>query len=297
MTTLLPAPAHLIGHDGQVTTTQPVLAPFARLVTAILALAALLAALVVTAPPASAHARLEASSPKDGSTLTATPPEIMLRFNEEVQDGLNQVSVKSGSTDVTDGDLEIDGNTVYQPIKARLDAGDYTVSYKVVSADGHPISGTLNFTYAPPEGDDGAGTPSTSATASEGSTSDAPTASGSATPPPASSTQPSSPTTSAPSSTSAPESSSTSAPESTSSSTSPTDGETEPTPPEDATSSTSDEPVAGDETSTDEGGIPAWVWIAAIGALLVILAGAGLLARNRRDGGDDEDIDLEEWRG
>jgi len=39
------------------------------------------------------------------------------------------------------------------------------------------------------------------------------------------------------------------------------------------------------------------VWIAAIGALLVILAGAGLLARNRRDGGDDEDIDLEEWRG
>lgn len=291
MTTLLPAPAHLIGHDGQVTTTQPVLAPFARLVTAILALAALLAALVVTAPPASAHARLEASSPKDGSTLTATPPEIMLRFNEEVQDGLNQVSVKSGSTDVTDGDLEIDGNTVYQPIKARLDAGDYTVSYKVVSADGHPISGTLNFTYAPPEGDDGAGTPSTSATASEGSTSDAPTASGSATPPPASSTQPS-----APSSTSAPESSSTSAPESTSS-TSSGDGETEPTPPEDATSSTSDEPVAGDETSADEGGIPAWVWIAAIGALLVILAGAGLLARNRRDGGDDEDIDLEEWRG
>ena len=106
-----------------------------------------------------------------------------------------------------------------------------------------------------------------------------------------------SPTTSAPSSTSAPESSSTSAPESTSSSTTPTDGETEPTPPEDATSSTSDEPVAGDETSADEGGIPAWVWIAAIGALLVILAGAGLLARNRRDGGDDEDIDLEEWRG
>ncbi|EKA59901.1 copper resistance protein CopC [Janibacter hoylei PVAS-1] len=140
-------------------------------------------------PPAAAHARLEASSPKDGSTLTATPPEVMLRFNEPVKDGLNQVSVKSGSTDVTDGDLELAGNTVYQPLKTVIDAGDYTITYKVVSADGHPISGSVKFTYAPPEGDQGAGEPTTSATS--GTSSDAPSSSSSTsgtTPPPASST-------------------------------------------------------------------------------------------------------------
>ena len=125
---------------GQVTTTPRTAPPFARGTTAILALAAMLATMVTLASPAAAHARLEASSPKDDSTLTATPPEIMLRFNEPIKDGLNQVSVKSGSTDVTDGDLEIEGNTVYQPIKSSLKSGSYTVTYKVVSADGHPIS-------------------------------------------------------------------------------------------------------------------------------------------------------------
>ena len=174
MTTHLPGPYRRIGHDGRVITTDRPHPPFVRVATA---LAALLLAALVAAPPAAAHARLEASSPKDGSTLTATPPEVMLRFNEPVKDGLNQVSVKSGSTDVTDGDLELAGNTVYQPLKTVIDAGDYTITYKVVSADGHPISGSVKFTYAPPEGDQGAGEPTTSATS--GTSSDAPSSSSS----------------------------------------------------------------------------------------------------------------------
>ena len=113
MTTRLPRPHSPIGHDGRVTTTPRTATPFARAATAILALAALLATMVGLAAPASAHARLEASSPKEGSTLTATPPEIMLRFNEPIQSGLNEVSVRTGSTDATDGDLEVDGSTVY----------------------------------------------------------------------------------------------------------------------------------------------------------------------------------------
>lgn len=276
---------------GVVTTPHRALAPFARPVTAMLALAALLVALVVTAPAASAHARLEASSPKDGSTLTATPPEVMLRFNEPIKEGLNQVSVKSGSTDATDGELEIEGSTVYQPLKSTLGSGDYTVTYKVVSADGHPISGSLKFTYAPPAGDDGAGEPtsSTSGSSTSGTSSESSSQSGSesSTPPPAGSTS-SSPS-SEPTSTST-----TSTPTEGTSTTSPTDGETQPSPPEG--SSTSDSSPTGEDASQDEG-TPTWVWIAGLGALLVILAGAGLLARNRRDHGDDEDIDLEEWRG
>jgi methionine-rich copper-binding protein CopC len=269
-----------------VTTTHRTPAPFVRLASAILALAALLVAMVVTASPASAHARLEASSPKDGSTLTATPPEVMLQFNEQIKEGLNQISVKSGSTDATEGKPEVDGNTVYQPLKSSLAAGDYTVSYKVVSADGHPISGTLSFTYTPPTGDEGAvDTP----------TSSAPGTSGSSTAPSASS--PGSATSSAPGSTTAPPSSSSSAPAS--SATSATDGETQPTAPASTSSSSSSAaaPTDGDEGSSNDEGLPTWVWIAGLGVLLVLLAAAGLIARGRGRGSNDEDIDLDEWRG
>lgn len=254
--------------------------------------------MLVTASPASAHARLEASSPKDGSTLTATPPEIMLRFNEPVKDGLNQVSVTSGSTDATQGKVEVDGNNVYQPLKSSLKSGAYKVTYKVVSADGHPISGTLSFTYAPPNGDTGAGAPSSTPSSSPTS-SDSPSSSAAPSTAPSSSSTSSAP---APSSSSAAEpstSSSTSQPSSSSSSsTSPSDGETAPSQPS-GTSSSSD--AAGtetnDDTSAGSDGVPTWVWIGGIGAALMVLAGIGLALRGRRDEGDDEEINLEEWRG
>lgn len=300
ITNRLPAPWALIRHHGWVTITHRTLAPFARVAIAFVALATLLVAMAVTAPPASAHARLEASSPKDGSTLTATPPEVMLRFNEPIKSGLNQVSVTSGSTDATDGKLEVDGNTVYQPLKSTLDKGSYTVTYKVVSADGHPISGSLKFSYAPPAGDDGAGTQTGSST-SGSSDSTTGSSSGSSTPPPASSSASTTPSSSSSSSSSEGTSSSESTPtstssESTSSSTSATDGETAPAAPEGTSSSTTEPATSGDSSSGD-GGVPMWVWVAGLGALLVIGAGIGFLTRGRRDPGEDEEIDLEEWRG
>lgn len=300
MTTHLQRPHRPIGHDGRVTTTPRTATPFARAATAILALAALLATMVGLAAPASAHARLEASSPKEGSTLTATPPEIMLRFNEPIQSGLNEVSVRTGSTDATDGNLEVDGGTVYQPLKSSLPAGSYTVSYKVVSADGHPISGSYSFTYAPPGGDTG---PSGSETTSDGgsgssssttSGSDSPTASSSTAPTSSSSSASEPSSTSAPSSTTEPSSSSTTS-SSTSSSTTSGDGESEPSSASSSSSSTA-APVEGDDASSD-GGFPAWGWAVLVGALLVVIAGVGLLLGRRRHAEEDEQVDLEEWRG
>lgn len=299
MTTRLPRPHSPIGHDGRVTTTPRTATPFARAATAILALAALLATMVGLAAPASAHARLEASSPKEGSTLTATPPEIMLRFNEPIQSGLNEVSVRTGSTDATDGDLEVDGSTVYQPLKSSLPAGSYTVSYKVVSADGHPISGSYSFTYAPPGGDTG---PSGSETTSGGgSGSSSSTTSGSGSPTTSAPTAPTSSSTSAsdPSSTSAPSSttepSSSSSTSSTTSSTTSGDGESEPSSASSSSSSTA-APVEGDDASSD-GGFPTWGWAVLVGVLLVVIAGVGLLLGRRRHAEEDEQVDLEEWRG
>ena len=261
---------------------------------AILTLAALFVSMLVMAGPASAHARLEKTSPKDGSTLTAAPPEVMLRFNEPVKEGLNQVSVTSGSTDATDGELEIDGDAVYQKLKSSIPAGTYTVTYKVVSGDGHPVSGSMSFTYAPPKGDDGASpsNPGSSSSSAPVTTGTAPSTS--ATAPSASSTEPTATSTTS----SAPSSSSSSAPatstSSSSSSTAVGDGETGATPlPSEATT----DGVAPSESANESDGTPFWVWAAVAGLLLVLLAGVTLALRARRRDDEDGDVELEEWRG
>lgn len=233
-------------------------APFARLVGAVLGLTAMLAALVVTASPASAHASLESSSPTDGSTLTATPPEIMLRFNEPIKDGLNEVTVTSGSTDVADGEVQVEGEAVYQPVKHTMEPGEYEVKYKVVSADGHPVSGTLTFTYDPPEGDTGAsGEASESSSASESPASKSP----------------------ASSATTEPSESETTGSETTEPSESPSTSEGR-----DSAAEESDGARQNDDADDSVAGlgIPT-PWLVAGGAgLLVLLAAAGVLAKGRR---------------
>ncbi len=159
-----PVPAGTVRHHGCVSTPRTISPPVIRVVAALAGLFALLCAQVVASAPADAHARLEKTSPADGASLTAAPPEIMLRFNEAVNGDLSEVTVKSGSTDVADGSVEVEGDSLYQPLKSDMPEGDYTVTYKVVSADGHPVSGTFEFSYAPPEGgeeDTGASSTST----------------------------------------------------------------------------------------------------------------------------------------
>ena len=46
-----------------------------------------------------------------------------------------------------------------------------------------------------------------------------------------------------------------------------------------------------------DGGFPAWGWAVVVGALLVVIAGVGLLLGRRRNADEDEQVDLEEWRG
>ena len=113
----------------------------------------LLAALVVfglavqTAPAASAHAVLEESSPSADELLTVSPTAVSLLFSESVAvraDGI-QVYAASGAAqrlgrfELSEGDRRI---TV--PLKDTL-VGTATVGWRVVSGDGHTISGSFVF--------------------------------------------------------------------------------------------------------------------------------------------------------
>ena len=90
------------------------------------------------------HARLLGSAPKDGSTLE-TADEVTLEFNEEVDPTFVQVTVEGPEGSQGQGEPEVDGRAVTQALSPDLPAGEHLVTYRVVSTDGHPVSGTVAF--------------------------------------------------------------------------------------------------------------------------------------------------------
>lgn len=117
---------------------------------AALALAPFTAAALVLAPsPALAHDVLTGSTPEDGETLDTAPEEVVLTFNNaplETGEG-NAISVTGPDEETTyeSGDLTFDGNDVVTELEPLDQAGDYTIGYRIVSSDGHPIQETLTF--------------------------------------------------------------------------------------------------------------------------------------------------------
>jgi copper resistance protein C len=106
---------------------------------------ALLLAAVWTAP-AAAHARLVASTPGDGATLDEPPGEVVLEFNEMVEADFGQLQVSGPDGERLDASAPIgEGTTVRSPLLEPTASGTYTVAYRVVSADGHPVEGSFTF--------------------------------------------------------------------------------------------------------------------------------------------------------
>ncbi|MBL7491072.1 copper resistance protein CopC [Frankia sp. AgB1.9] len=105
-----------------------------------------LVALVAVAAPASAHTRLLSSTPADGSTVPTAPDQIRLTFAQHLL-GLGAVAVEGpGGSSVGVGDAVLDGAIVTLRLAEHRPAGVYRLSYRIVSADGHPVSGQVTFT-------------------------------------------------------------------------------------------------------------------------------------------------------
>lgn len=98
---------------------------------------------------APAHAVLESSTPTRGAVLKEAPKEVTFEFNEAVEASFGAVRVfDTDGNQVQTGELFRPGG-LNQDIGASLpaDLGDgvYTATYRVVSADGHPVSGGFVF--------------------------------------------------------------------------------------------------------------------------------------------------------
>jgi copper transport protein len=118
-------------------------------------LLALLAALAVAvlsmllAAPASAHTVLLGSDPANGSRLTESPTAVTLRFNEPVGLELGYLRVTDSAGQRVDNGPATHpggvGSSVTVTLRPGLGDGSYLASYRVVSADSHPIAGTIRY--------------------------------------------------------------------------------------------------------------------------------------------------------
>lgn len=122
-----------------------------RLTAALVVVCALAAALP---GEAMGHAVLEHSEPHQNASLSAAPSTVRLEFNEPVE-------VAFGALRVYDSDgKRVDSGTVDHPggkqssvtvgVREALGRGIYTTTYRVVSADGHPVSGGFAFGIGQP---------------------------------------------------------------------------------------------------------------------------------------------------
>ncbi|GAA2860669.1 copper resistance CopC family protein [Nonomuraea rubra] len=107
------------------------------------------AAVGVTYSPAQAHNVLIGSDPEDGATLTASPSQVTLVFDQAVRQGYAQVGVTGADGSAwADGSAVVAAERVSVKVKPLPAGGSYVVGYRILSADGHPVTGKIGFKLA-----------------------------------------------------------------------------------------------------------------------------------------------------
>ena len=156
----------------------------AQRVLALAALGAIVAVVPVLglAAPAQAHNYLVSSTPAAGETLTELPEEFSITTNEALLDlggegaGFALEVIDADGLYYGDGCTTVAGDTMSVPAAIGA-AGDYSVIWQVVTADGHTVSDEFTFTWAPTGASvasEGSTEPQRCDTAGEGTTTDDP---------------------------------------------------------------------------------------------------------------------------
>ncbi|MER5904944.1 copper resistance protein CopC [Streptomyces mirabilis] len=118
----------------------------------LLLLLAVIGAVLAGAAPASAHAALTGSDPQQGAVVSQAPTQVSLTFSEKVamSDGSVRVLDPKGKRVDTGKATDLGGTTYGVKLHSGLPDGTFTVTYQVVSADSHPVSGAFTFSVGAP---------------------------------------------------------------------------------------------------------------------------------------------------
>ena len=127
-----------------------------------------LLALLFTGGTAAAHDVVTGSDPADGATVATAPTQVSVTFDESPQPGLATLTVVGpDGAHHEQGPATTRGDVVSVPVGPLRAAGAYEIGYRIVSSDGHPVSGSIAFTLTTPSpaGATAPGTPAAAAPA------------------------------------------------------------------------------------------------------------------------------------
>jgi copper transport protein len=119
-----------------------------RLAKLIGALALAVTIVVLTVAPASAHAVLLSSSPSAASVVRDSPKQLELTFGESVEISFDSIEVFNQQANRVDIGSPHHAKTSDRSVEAdlpHLDNGAYVVTWRVISADSHPVHGAFTF--------------------------------------------------------------------------------------------------------------------------------------------------------
>lgn len=117
-----------------------------------LVLAGTVGSALLAAPPADAHAVLLRTDPGSGAIVQDAPKRVTLTFNEPVRlvTGAVAVVAPTGERISRPAVRTGDGSTVRVPLRGGLPRGTFLVTYRVISADSHPVAGGFSFSIGAP---------------------------------------------------------------------------------------------------------------------------------------------------
>jgi copper transport protein len=109
---------------------------------------------LVGAAPAAAHASLSGTDPPQNETIASVPSEITLTFTEGVRAVSQRIKVIGPDrSTVSTGSPTTSGTKLTIPLRGDAGKGTYLVTFRVISADSHPIGGSFVFHVGAPSVD------------------------------------------------------------------------------------------------------------------------------------------------
>lgn len=103
--------------------------------------------LLLGTAPAFAHAILQNANPADGTSLSTAPTSVSLTFNEDIPAEFTVMTVigPDGAA-YQSGPVSASNGTISTAVMPLGPIGSYRIGWRVVSDDGHPVSGSIAFT-------------------------------------------------------------------------------------------------------------------------------------------------------
>ncbi|WP_307304500.1 copper resistance protein CopC [Neobacillus driksii] len=98
-----------------------------------------------------AHSHLEESTPKNGEIVTQSLKDITLTFETALEPTSSFTLIDGNHTAIPLSTVSITGNQLIANVEDDLTNGAYTIHWKIIGEDGHPLEGDIPFTMNLPE--------------------------------------------------------------------------------------------------------------------------------------------------